>query len=208
MIGVYKITSPSGKIYIGQSIDIYNRWNKNYKMLRCKSQPKIYNSLKKYGAENHIFEVIEECEESKLLERETYWKIFYKVLEIPSLCCRIDGKGGRNSEETKKKQSLSAKLSGVGKWNKGRIQSNEEKQLRSELKLGYKPTLTHINNMRKSMLGKNTKEIECINTGEKFKSIREAAKKLKLNERSIGNNLIGLTKKLKNNFQFKYIINN
>lgn len=30
MVGVYKITNPSGKIYIGQSVDIYNRWNKNY----------------------------------------------------------------------------------------------------------------------------------------------------------------------------------
>ena len=28
MIGIYKITSPSGKVYIGQSIDIERRWKK------------------------------------------------------------------------------------------------------------------------------------------------------------------------------------
>jgi group I intron endonuclease len=204
MVGVYKITNPSGKIYIGQSVDIYNRWNKNYKMLRCKSQPKLYNSFKKHGFENHTFEIIEECDISQLIKQETYWKMFYKVLEIPSLCCRIDGKGGKSSEETKKKQSLSAKISGVGKWNKGRTQSKEEKQLRSKLKLGYKPTSTHIDNMSKSMLGKNTKSIICINTGIEYKSIREASKLLNINERSISNNLIGLSKQTKNKIIFKY----
>jgi hypothetical protein len=26
--GIYKITSPSKKVYIGQSVDIYERWQK------------------------------------------------------------------------------------------------------------------------------------------------------------------------------------
>jgi group I intron endonuclease len=108
MIGVYKITSPTNKIYIGQSINIEQRW-KRYNKLYCKSQTKLYYSLKKYGPENHIFEIIEECKESNLLERETYWKNHYKVLEIPSLCCRIDGKGGKNSKTTNELISKSNK---------------------------------------------------------------------------------------------------
>jgi group I intron endonuclease len=99
MVGVYKITNPSGKIYIGQSVDIDNRFNA-YKKLRCKGQIKLYNSLVKYGWDNHITEIIEECDESKLLERETYWKLYYNVLETPSLCCRIDGRGGKMSKES------------------------------------------------------------------------------------------------------------
>lgn len=55
--GIYKITSPNGKIYIGQSIKIKHRF-KDYKSYRCKSQRLIYNSLKKYGWENHIFEIL------------------------------------------------------------------------------------------------------------------------------------------------------
>ena len=35
-----KIVSPSGKIYIGQTIDLYRRKMK-YKGLRCEQQPKI-----------------------------------------------------------------------------------------------------------------------------------------------------------------------
>ena len=104
-IGIYKITSPTNKIYIGQSINIEGRWI-NYKSLQCKAQVKLYNSLKKHGPENHIFEIIEECSEDLLLERETYWKEYYKVLEIPSLCCKMDGKGGRDSEETKNRKSI------------------------------------------------------------------------------------------------------
>ena len=51
MIGIYKITSPSGKIYIGQSKDIEKRF-KAYKNLKCKGQPYIYRSLLKYGSGN------------------------------------------------------------------------------------------------------------------------------------------------------------
>ena len=37
MIGIYKITNPKGKIYIGQSINIENRF-KVYKRYNCKGQ--------------------------------------------------------------------------------------------------------------------------------------------------------------------------
>jgi len=206
MVGIYKIVSPSNKIYIGQSTNIDQRWY-YYKKLYCKSQTKLYYSLKKYTPEKHNFIIIEECPENMLLERETYWKNYYKVLDQPSLCCRIDGKGGKNSNETKLKMSISAKKAGMGKWNKGRTQSKEEKQLRSQIKLGYKPTSSHIENMRKGMLGKNATPILCINDNKSYSSIREAAKILNLNERSIQNHLTGLTKSLKNKLQFKYIIN-
>jgi group I intron endonuclease len=105
-IGVYKITSPTNKIYIGQSINIERRY-KEYSKSNCKNQTKLFLSLKKHGFENHKFEIIEECDVSILEERETYWKLFYKVLEIPSLCCRIDGKFGYDSIETKNKKSQS-----------------------------------------------------------------------------------------------------
>ena len=202
MIGIYKITNPKGKIYIGQSINIEQRWNKNYKTLNCKTQTKLYNSLKKYDSENHIFEVIEECNTEQLLERETYWKLFYKVLETPSLCCRIDGKGGKNSKETN--ALISKNNTGISR-NKGRKQSFDEKQLRSKLRLGYTPTLSHINNMSKSMLNKNTKLIICINNGIKYKSIKDASKLLNISERSISNILIGLAKQTRNKLTFKYI---
>jgi group I intron endonuclease len=203
MIGIYKILSPSNKIYIGQSVNIERRW-KEYKNLYCINQRKLYFSLKKHGVENHVFEILEECCENILLERESYWKNFYKVLETPSLCCRIDGKGGKNSKETN--QLISKGNTGISR-NKGRKQSFEEKTLRSQIRHGYQPTENHIENMRSSMIGKNVTPILCINDNKSYSSIREAAKILNLNERSIQNHLAGLTKSLKNKLQFKYITN-
>lgn len=42
--GIYKITSPSGRIYIGSSKNIRRRFY-SYKNLHCKDQPKLYNSF-------------------------------------------------------------------------------------------------------------------------------------------------------------------
>lgn len=55
---IYKITSPSSKIYIGQASNFINRV-KRYKILACKSQKKLFNSLVKYGVKSHTFEIIQ-----------------------------------------------------------------------------------------------------------------------------------------------------
>ena len=60
MIGIYKITSPSGKIYIGQSKNIEKRFKAYYKKLG-KNQPRLYRSFKKYGIKQHNFEIQEKC---------------------------------------------------------------------------------------------------------------------------------------------------
>ena len=81
MIGIYKIISPLNKVYIGQSINIIKRFN-DYKILNnCKGQIKLYNSLIKYGTENHKLEIVEECKEEQLNEREIYWGLKFNVLE-------------------------------------------------------------------------------------------------------------------------------
>ncbi len=49
---VYKITSPSGKIYIGSTSNP-NRRFKEYKIGKLTFQHKLKASFKKYGYENH-----------------------------------------------------------------------------------------------------------------------------------------------------------
>jgi group I intron endonuclease len=110
MIGIYKIINPNGKVYIGQSIRLQYRKNQ-YKNLNIPQQPRIYNSIKKYGWENHIHDVIEECSVEQLNERETYWKQYYLDQmggdwDMVLFCNLYDNGGGPLSESTKKKMSI------------------------------------------------------------------------------------------------------
>lgn len=109
MIGIYKITSPSNKIYIGQSINIEKRF-KQYITFKSNSiGPKLFNSLNKYKPENHVFEIIEECSLEQLNEREIYWKqeIINMLGWKQVLFCELyDRGGGPRNEETKRKMSI------------------------------------------------------------------------------------------------------
>lgn len=78
--GIYKITSPSNKIYIGQSQDIHRRWKYYYQNKNCKKQSYLYNSLQKHGVEVHIFEIVEECSFDLLNEKERYWQEYYDCI--------------------------------------------------------------------------------------------------------------------------------
>lgn len=109
---IYKITSPSGKVYIGETVNVERRL-KNYKALSCKNQRILHRSLIKYGWEAHTFEIIELCEESELKCRERYWQDFYESMGKNGLNCKLTRCGeekGRHSEETKQK---------IGKANSG-----------------------------------------------------------------------------------------
>lgn len=132
IVGIYRITSPTNRIYIGQSINVNGRKNK-YKTLKCLSQPKIYSSIKKYGWEQHKFDIIEECPVEYLDELEFWWKIFYNSVEDGLNCHYVDLGGGPKSEETKRK---------ISEANKGKHSMSEEvKQKVSLTNKGHKYNL-------------------------------------------------------------------
>lgn len=95
MVGIYKITSPSGKVYIGQSIDIYRRWN-SYKSASCESQRRLFHSFFKYGYDNHKFEIVHKLPsdiEQEILNRyEQLYMDLYRYCEIELLNLQDVGK--------------------------------------------------------------------------------------------------------------------
>ena len=84
--GIYKITSPSGRVYIGQSRNIEKR-HSNYKKYGANKQIKLDRSFIKYGAVNHIFEIIEQCIFEELNNKERYWQDYYDVCSKNGLNC-------------------------------------------------------------------------------------------------------------------------
>ena len=83
--GIYKIQNKiNGKIYIGQSIHIEERWQQHRNNSRNKNSKKtyypLYCSMRKYGIENFDFSILEDCAEEELNEKEKYWIEFYSSM--------------------------------------------------------------------------------------------------------------------------------
>lgn len=68
--GIYLITNRvNNKQYIGQSVDVLERLDQH----RFASKCAIDKAIQQYGIENFTFDVLEQCEEKILNEREKYW---------------------------------------------------------------------------------------------------------------------------------------
>lgn len=81
-IGIYKITDLiNGKSYIGQSVNISERFKQHCKALLQldASNNSLYRAGARDGAEHFTFEVIEECDKSELNERERFYIDFYQT---------------------------------------------------------------------------------------------------------------------------------
>lgn len=81
--GIYKITNIiTEECYIGQAVDMYRRWSDHCKCgLGIDTPPgnKLYKSMQEYGLENFTFELIEECPQSELNEKEKYFIELYQA---------------------------------------------------------------------------------------------------------------------------------
>ena len=152
MIGIYKITNPKSKIYIGQSRSLEKRelQYSKYTKRHCR-QLKLVNSIKKYGWDLHKFEIIEECYFEDLNNRERYWQEYYdsinnglnciytKTTDKPAVFgndTRIrmskSQKGKKLTDATKEKISKSKKgvPLGVGK----KLSNNHKQAISNSLK--------------------------------------------------------------------------
>lgn len=80
--GIYKITNNiNNKIYIGKSNNIERRFKEHqspYEWSRTPNKP-LYLAFQKYGLMNFTFDIIEDCEDINLNEREQYWIDYYNA---------------------------------------------------------------------------------------------------------------------------------
>lgn len=198
IIGIYVITSPTKKFYVGQSWDIYRRW-KTYNKQGAIGQPYLYNSFVKYGVKNHKFRLIEKYGGDNQFELDSleyfHWNKL-NALGFESLNCREPkGANGKHSYETRQKMSISNKGKNLGK----KCTDEKKKKLSESLKgknLGknrtketkIKMSLSHIGKMsskhKNSIRNSNSKLTsenviviwKMLKEGDKEKSIADMFK--------------------------------
>lgn len=193
VVGIYKITNPKGRVYIGQSINVENRIQQYRSLINCKTQRKLYNSLKKYGPKQHCFNILEECNVEDLNTRERYYQDLYKCLEngLNCILTTSNSKSGKNSLESNLMRSRTMKGKNTGPRpdvsernkivHKGKSISEEHKLAISKKLKGKTRSYTGIRgeHLRKPVLqlDKNTGKIikEFISLTEAGSSVNRGA---------------------------------
>lgn len=208
MVGIYQITNAiNGKSYVGQSIDVERRFiehrNPHGKMTSIKL------AIKKYGVGNFVFKILEECSVERLDEREVFW-----ISNIKPEYNRSSGGSGCKdhkvsqdvrktlSEKNKqywmllpdeKKLEVCSRLTGQPAGHS--VKQSTREKLR-QANIGKKQSYERIQKFRETMRIKKEngwvkdnsyrrKKIICIETGESFSSVKEAAAQLGLNPNGI-----------------------
>ena len=216
--GIYCLTFPNGKRYVGQSnSSIEKRWI-SYRRLLCKTQPKLYRALKKYGPDNVKYEIVIETNDNERINKveEQLIALWNLTSNKYGYNIKEGGKNGKHSEESKMKMSEAKKgklkseehRKKLSEVNKGKHLSEETRKKMSEVRKG-KPrseeTRKKLSEAKKgNKISEETrKKISEVNKGkhlseETRKKISEA-RKLYLSRISIkntkGDNYMGRPKK-------------
>lgn len=154
--GIYKITSPTGKVYIGQAVNLRVRLREYKKLLsKIKTQIKLYNSLLKHGVENHQFDIIEYCSKDQLNCSERFWQDEFDVLGKNGLNCILQECGEKRrivSDETRQKisESLSNRV--------GELHPMYGLYGENNPNFGSKRTQEQCKNISNSLIGKRVGE--------------------------------------------------
>ena len=208
MVGIYKITNPSGKVYIGQSWNIEKRW-KEYEGLHVKQQPKILSSLQKHGVSNHIFELV--CElppDTSQLVLDTYEKLYwamYRDCGYDMMNLREPSSHGKHSDESKQLMSqrrvcmkFSAEhVSNMSRVRRGKVRTSETKEKRKQTKL-QNGTYGYVSNLTLEQATQAKKRpVQHIDTKVVYPSVKEASQ-------AFGCTADAIRRRIKKNI-FKYI---
>ena len=146
--GIYKIVNKiNNKIYIGQSINIEERFKQHKRSLNKYFKYPLYNAFRKYGIENFEFVVLEWIKNRyDLNEREQYWLDYYQSYNKDfGYNIALGAKGNVCAQETRDKISIANK----GK-RKGCKLSEEHNRKNCDSHKGIKQSEDTINKIKLS----------------------------------------------------------
>lgn len=159
MVAIYKITSPSGKIYIGQTWNTVKRFSR-YRLGDVSKQPKVHCSFKSHGVAAHKIEIVHELppdvDQRTLDEYERLYIKLYKDCGIELLNMNDGGNGCKPSKETREKMSRNRK--GIPLHIRIGEEAARKQIERMKLKKGVPHSKEHSANISKGLTGKKLSE--------------------------------------------------
>ncbi len=134
---IYKITNPNGKIYVGKTEREISKRIADHKWKGNNKNLILANSIKKYGWEAHIFEIIEEVEDQLLNDREKFWIAEFKTYCYENKMGMNMTKGGDGQRstwihDTERRKEQSERLLGDKNPFYGKVHSEETKKVIAE----------------------------------------------------------------------------
>ena len=146
---IYKLTSPSKKCYIGQTIQSLERRLSIHKSEK-RNRP-LANAIKKYGINNFKIEILELCNENIISNRECHW--------IAAINCKTPN--GYNLSD------------GGERGPRGYKMTAEQKAKISKALKGKKRSKEFCEKMSKAHKGKTVSEESRIKIGQTAKKVWE-----------------------------------
>ena len=162
--GVYKFTSPSGNVYIGQTSN-FDRRKVEHRYSSKKTMNKLYASFRKYGMDNHKFEILFLSDDAYEKNRmEQFYIDYYNSVKLGLNL--IDVTRGVNSFSGKK-------------------HSKEEVERIKERMKGFVPI---------EAIKKRSKKIYCKSNDKTYNSLSSCARDLKVSQSYISQMVNGKVK--------------
>lgn len=126
--GIYCIENlVNSKKYIGQSVNIHNRWNVHKAELRHNrhDNPHLQNAWNKYGENNFNFFILEQCDYTELDDKEIFYIRYYDTYNS-GYNLTIGGQGtSRKVFTDEERKAISERLKGHAVSEETRIKMRE-----------------------------------------------------------------------------------
>ena len=150
--GIYKWTSPNGKSYIGQSVNLEKRYyeflyNKHYSTSNDYKKLTVIDKARKKHPdfEQWTYEILEYCKPNELNDREQYYINLFDTFKNGYNETSGGGQNFEISDETRKKMSDS---------HKGKTPSDETKEKIRQVRIGKTQSDEAKEKMRQAHIGK------------------------------------------------------
>lgn len=186
--GVYLIKGPTGKVYVGESLDVKRRLFMHISAADVGKMLPLYEDMRLYSKDLFTFEILVECDPKDLLYYESLFQTKYSAIGgsgYNTIVTKLTDKKREVTEEAKKNLSLS------GLHKKHSQQTKDKVREQATGRLHREDVKKVIGDSKKGDKNYNAKKVKCLNTGLIFDNCSDAARHFGYPPSSVNKNLRG-----------------